>query len=480
MRYVICIFILLCATIAPGVALSASPVAISSALPPSVQPSPPSTPPTAPAVPKEVPGSFIDKRGVNLPIAPSGVHQGESVESTATLPAVVPKALVPVPAPIIAPQGKMQIAPVTPVVVSKPVLKTNQAVEKPKDIPQAPPKAISDLSLPQLPIVKEESAHSAGGITKSGNYSFAITIPKIILNLLPKHVPKKAADKAVEQKRDVSIVASAPISQKPASAIQAAPVVPKAAIVPMAKPMPVAPTPPKPAPVSPKVVPVVPPAAPAHAAPAMKTQIVQAPQPVAVTPPIKQAIAPNHFEKNSPAVKSIDKEMQQFADDEVAMLAVPDDDVLYGYITDEAKFDYMGYSQYLSIYQRYRDDVAHLSQFRANEFFIESHRRMDGHDTPILSDGKLFSTALTSIQYNRLDDLRVLANNYRLLSLVDNHGDSLLHLAAISDDVYLTKWLIMRGANINAMNDEGISAKDIAEYEQYWGVFNLLESSNAQ
>ena len=134
----------------------------------------------------------------------------------------------------------------------------------------------------------------------------------------------------------------------------------------------------------------------------------------------------------------------------------------------------------MSIYQRYRDYVSRLPEFHATELFIDTHRKIDGNDIPILSEKYLFANALEDMKYNRLDNLRVLANNYKLLNLTDQNGNSLLHLAAVSDDLYLTKWLIMRGANVNAMNNDAITAKDIAEYEQYWGVFNLLDAANAK
>ena len=199
-----------------------------------------------------------------------------------------------------------------------------------------------------------------------------------------------------------------------------------------------------------------------------KVQIIS--KSIPISPKVTENILP----------KPLDPEIEKFVQNEVQMLSVPDDEVVLGSITNDARFDYVGYSQYFSIYQKYREYVKRLNQLDETISFIDSRRKIDGNDIPMLSEGALFTTAVNKIQYNKIDDLRALVDNYKLINLVDRKGNSLLHVAAFSDNVAVTKWLIMRGSNVNAMNNDSNSPRDIAEYKQYWGVFNVLEAANAQ
>ena len=176
----------------------------------------------------------------------------------------------------------------------------------------------------------------------------------------------------------------------------------------------------------------------------------------------------------------MDLELQKFVQDEVQMLYVRDDDVILGVLTINAKFANMGYSEYLTIYSKYRDYIKNLGRGEEIKKFVEYSSKIDGNDTPDLSDKYLLNAAIMAIEGRKIDPLRVLADNYKIMNLTDEDGNNLLHIAVLRDDAAMTKWLIMRGADVNAVNYDSISPKDIAEYEQYWDVFNLLESSNAQ
>ena len=510
MRSFICIFIFLCAS----TSLGAVPVVPPSSIAPRPNTPPPSIPKIIPPVPatiatpvsplapvakqpivQESPGSFIDKSGIALPIAPTVMGQDESVTLPPAEKQVVPHAPTSPVVPNAHPKQDVQyIAPKLSPGNNASITSTHKVVdEKPKDVIPVPTKPSSDLFLPELPPIKEEVEHPEKSVEKKSKYSFTIPIPKIIFNLLPKPAPTVQAVHVATPKPIV-----VPVSPKPAPAVQAVQVAtPKPIVVSVS---------PKPAPavqavhvadLKPIVAPV--PTKPVHVAPSMqanseqahimKTIIVSAQDhakgPAAVmrnmpSDKLSTSLKPKQIVQSVAGPSYVDKDLAQFINEEIQILAMPDDDVVLGHVTNEYKFSHMGYSQYLSLYQRYRESIMRLPQFQANELFLDSHRKIDGHDTPILSDRYLFSLALRYIEYNKLDDMRVLANNYKILGFVDNHGNSLLHLAAVADDVYLTKWLIMRGVNVNAINDDSISAKDIAEYEQYWGVFNLLESANAQ
>ena len=194
--------------------------------------------------------------------------------------------------------------------------------------------------------------------------------------------------------------------------------------------------------------------------------------------PVTEKTKP-HINKK-PVQNETNPEIETFVQNEMKMLTMPDDDVVLGFITNDAKFDYIGYSQYFAIYQKYREYVKRLHKLDETISFIDYHQKIDGNDIPALSDSELFATAVQDIQYSKIDDLRALVDNYKLLNLVDNNGNSLMHIATLTDNVAVTKWLIMRGANVNAINDDWVSPRDIAEYKQYWEILNLLESAHAK
>ncbi len=413
---------------------------------------------------------------VHKPVAVDPIKPKPKYSFTISMPKIitdfVPKPLPiqevkkTVPAPVVkAMESKVPPVPVAPAqVVPAPV----PAVVEPKVLP-VPVVPVEKVVVQPVPVAPAQVVPAP--------------VPAVVEPKVPP-VPVVPVEKVV-------VVPSVPAQTIKAPEPKQVPMVP---VVPIEK---VAPTPVQPAI---KVAePKVQPAPVASTAPIVKHEEhtvapAQVPAPVkiipkaqVVTPQKKIEVLPAKLDPRAVAahpvvlpVKPVDPELEKFVQNEMGMLSVPDDDVVLGVVTTDSKFLHMGYSQYLSLYRKYRESVKRAGQFIETTAFIDGRRRIDGNDTPILANGALFRAAVNNIQYSKVDDIRVLADNYKLLDLVDDQGNSLLHVAAFQDNTAITKWLIMRGANVNAMNYDTITAKDIAEYEQYWDVFNLLDAANAR
>jgi len=457
LRQIFCIFILFYAGLALGAASSGE-------------------------LPAEPVGSFIDKGNVTLPIAPeiakkdsakielpviSDVESQKPVEVAPITPPVYPAQL-----PKVIPENKnfdLSPPPLPPILGEKPGDNVSKPIEpKNTDVKSdiAPlPKAIPDSVTPQAKIVDSPSVEK---------------VPAIIVPVAPVQI---AAPPAEPVKDPV-------VSVKPLAPVQIVPVVPVVATPSQNVPAIIVP-------VSPVQI-AAPPAEPVKAPVVSVKPVV----PVQIVPVVSVVAAPsqkvrlnkiipepsNHLVKKSkvssvvspPILQVADPEIEKFVHNESQMLVVPDDDVLLGSLTDDARWNYMGYSEYLSRYLEYRESMKKLKQRNDALAFIGERSAIDGNDIPLLSDKYLFANAVSHIQNNQLDSLRALADNYNILDLIDNRGNTLLHVAAYKDNMNLTKWLIMRGVNVSSINYDSISPRDIAKYEQYWGVFNLLEAANAQ
>lgn len=457
MRQILCIFILFYAGLASGAASSSE-------------------------MPVEPVGSFIDKGNVTLPIAPE-VVQKESAKID--IPVIEDSES----------QKPVKIEPVRPPV--------SEPAPLSKEIPGSKNSLLSPPPLPPMFGDKSNDADrrpimpkSEVSEPKTDVKSDAVSAPKLIPAPVPKAIVIDSPPVENKEPAAVAPAASVPTSQAIDQAVQAPAVIPAPAVVVPAQ----------------IVVPVIAPVQTSKPA----TEQVKAPvvsekpltvAPVQIVSPVPVVVVPsqevlpnkiipelrNHLAKKSrssvvpiqsvasaPILPAIDPELEKFIHNETQMLLVPDDDVLLGVLSDDARSNYMGYSEYLSLYLQYRESVKKSKQRDDALAFIDDRRAIDGNDIPLLSDRYLFTNAVSHIQDSRLDDLRALVDNYNILDLIDNRGNTLLHVAAYKDNMNLTKWLIMRGANVSAINYDSISPLDIAKHEQYWGVFNLLEAANAQ
>ncbi len=173
-----------------------------------------------------------------------------------------------------------------------------------------------------------------------------------------------------------------------------------------------------------------------------------------------------------------DLEQIRFLKDEMIMLRVDDDDIVLGSLTDKARLEQMNYVDYLHLVAKSLQDEKDFNKANEIAWFVLSHSK-EGSDVEF-SRPYLLRESTDSIDMGNLTTVRTLSDYYAVVNLVDNKGNNLLHLATSNANAPIAKWLIMKGVDINALNMDAISPLGLAESNQYWEIFNLLEKAGAK
>lgn len=156
-------------------------------------------------------------------------------------------------------------------------------------------------------------------------------------------------------------------------------------------------------------------------------------------------------------------EVIKFLQNETQVLLLPNDDVVLGVLTDNAKLEQMDMYKFIKIAKQVYDRKSQAKQRHVIEEFIGTYYR---DLKPIIHvPENIIDIAFESVRKNDLFVLRTFVNNYQILQRRGENNYTLLHEAAESDNYYMAKFLIMRGININAVDDQYRTALNIAEDE---------------
>jgi hypothetical protein len=332
-------------------------------------------------------------------------------------------------------------------------------------LPVSPEISKTKIDLPPLPKPVDEPAISE---TKKSETLPAGTPPKAIE---AKKQDNPGTPPALPTSPAVSTEAKAP-----------APIISAPPVAPEKPPAVVNPAPTEQA-TAPVTAPVVPPQPATTPAPVAKTitpqqgRVIQPQAPQQQAPPHVHNIPPKEPAKEVKIVKKTDPLQERFIRDEVLLLSFAEDDIILGMLSSKGRLDQMEGAAYIRLYEKSIEEAKTREKGRNNTWFILSRSK----EEPVSLPKKyLFKISVDDIEKSNLTDLRILANNYSILDMIDKQGNSLLHIASFNDNPAITKWLIMRGIDINMLNHKGASALDIAENRQYWRIYNLLEQAGAQ
>lgn len=156
-------------------------------------------------------------------------------------------------------------------------------------------------------------------------------------------------------------------------------------------------------------------------------------------------------------------EVIKFAKDETQMVLLPNDDVVLGALTDDARLEQMDMYQFIKIAKQSYDRKSQIKKRHLIENFINSYYN-NLHTIKLVPDN-VMDTAFESVKKNNLFVLRTFVDNYQILQRRGENNYTLLHEAAESGNYYMAKFLIIRGININAVNCQYKTALGIAEDE---------------
>ncbi|MCC8416078.1 MAG: hypothetical protein LN575_01680 [Rickettsia endosymbiont of Gnoriste bilineata] len=238
----------------------------------------------------------------------------------------------------------------------------------------------------------------------------------------------------------------------------------------------------------PAIVPVIPKAPPVSVTPQAQTAVpvfVKDNKPSEQSSKVVEERAVNNKQpdKSTPIAKSatitikeISPEMALFIEDEKQMLFLPDDDIVLGELTEEARLNQMAMYAFIQMFKRIYDSEHRENQRKIINRFIDNYNR-DVHITnSIVNDAT--DRAFEAVSKNNLFTLRVLLDNYLIIQKRGDDNYTLLHESAETGNYYIAKFLIMRGVNIKATDYHYRTALEISD-EQNNNVSCLIRKATA-
>lgn len=175
--------------------------------------------------------------------------------------------------------------------------------------------------------------------------------------------------------------------------------------------------------------------------------------------------------------KKIDQKLMRFVRDESIFILFKDDDIIEGKLSKRAEFEQMTGLKYLALYHENEKKLAGEKRAKQMEEFIEAR---SVYANVHLSDSYLKKAMKNEVRKSNLSNLRTLDDNYEIIDMVDDDGNTLLHLATYEDNPSIAKWLIMRGAHLSAVNTQSLTPMDIAGGKRNWQIFEMLERAGAE
>lgn len=188
-------------------------------------------------------------------------------------------------------------------------------------------------------------------------------------------------------------------------------------------------------------------------------------------PPAKQS------KKSSKPIKKIDRDLMKFIRDESIFIRLKDDNVILGKQTFESELAQMDFNQYATVFKKIKYKELLTKDDKKMENFIAKHYASKG---PRISKKQLMELAVDAIEKGNLSDLRILDDNYNLVDLEDVDDSNMLHIATSKDEPRIAKWLVMKGVDINAVNEDYMAPIDIAALNGRIDIFNLLKKAGAR
>lgn len=178
--------------------------------------------------------------------------------------------------------------------------------------------------------------------------------------------------------------------------------------------------------------------------------------------------------------QKIDNKQLKFVNDETKVLTLPNDDVVLGSLTEEAKIEAMDLRSYLIIFWENYERVLNEDRRESIELFVDNYD--DNFNTERFlyfdeNDYDGLNMAISAIKHNNQSNLKTLLDHYTILQLAGMGGNNLLHMAAYEGNYQASKLLLMRGIDMRATNDRGENAMIIAKRYDHQHIVYLLRKA---
>lgn len=176
--------------------------------------------------------------------------------------------------------------------------------------------------------------------------------------------------------------------------------------------------------------------------------------------------------------EELEPKQLKFVNDEAQVLVLPNDEVVLGMLTYDAQIELMDFSSYVKLFWDNYNLIKNEPARKAIEHFIDVYdNKPHSYSKKEINDA--FIDASSAIEKDRIYDLIALLDNYPILQLTDQNGDTLLHKAAYSSNYPAVKLLLMKGIRASKINYKNLTALDIATIRNKVSVIVLLESAGA-
>lgn len=174
--------------------------------------------------------------------------------------------------------------------------------------------------------------------------------------------------------------------------------------------------------------------------------------------------------------KELSTEQAKFVSDEAKVLLLPNDDIVMGELSEQAKLEQMDFYSYVALFNKLQNWNNRFPKRAAIENFITNYESNFNAVKPYTSK-EISNYAFAAIKKDNLFELRALLDNFQILQTLDDNGNTLLHQAVKEGNYRLVKFLIMRGINLSAYNASKQTPLMIAEKQGYDDIARLLRKT---
>lgn len=169
-------------------------------------------------------------------------------------------------------------------------------------------------------------------------------------------------------------------------------------------------------------------------------------------------------EKEDNASTSTSLSATKFAKDETQMLLLPNDDIVLGKLTEQARLEQMDIYSYIKLMQKKEEWILNTARREIVSNFIKYDNNLNKKQLIYsnLSYCDAIENAFAAVKKDNLFILRSLLDVYPILQEKSQNGETLLTEAVQKDSYYLAQFLVIRGIKISSLNSECQNALDIA------------------
>lgn len=182
-------------------------------------------------------------------------------------------------------------------------------------------------------------------------------------------------------------------------------------------------------------------------------------------------------EKEFELIREYNKDKEEFANNELIMLEHRDDDIVLGESTEETKDFSMTGRQYVKVFWKdYHQNSPDNQMDREGiqEFVSNRHKYYVRYYDPLTSKKNMKASVFFETSKDNVSNARAIIDNYDFLQAIDDNGDSLLNVSVMSNNYYMSKFLLHRGSKLNVENYDEIDTFDLVEILGSENIANLL------